>query len=169
MREWYRKWYDIDVPLNQGAVTGGCMWRRNGTCVMGSGMGGRMTDLVPLGNAAQFDKEFIDQMIPHHQIAIMMAGMVQNSEHREMRALGSSIIRFQSVDVNQMRARYSTWYGMEFRSFPDWYELGFRCWNSLVVCCAPWGYPKSLSGYVASQLRSPYFNSSVSLHGENDP
>ncbi len=76
-----------------------------------------MTDLVQLGNATRFDKEFIEQMVPHHQMAIMMAGMVQNSEHREMRVLGSSIIRSQSAEINQMRVWYSTWYGMEVSDF----------------------------------------------------
>ena len=108
MREWYRAWYGIDVPVYHGAVAGNRMGRGNGI-----GMSGSMTDLVQLGNATRFDKEFIEQMVPHHQMAIMMAGMVQNSKHREMRVLSSSIIRSQSAEVNQMRVWYSTWYGME--------------------------------------------------------
>ena len=123
MREWYRAWYGIDVPIYQGAVIGGRMRRGNGIGMMGGGMSGSNTDLVQLGNATHFDKEFIEQMVPHHQMAIMMAGMVQNSEHREMRVLGSSIIRSQSAEVNQMRAWYFTWYGMEV---PGLFRMGMN-------------------------------------------
>jgi len=123
MREWYRAWYGIDVPVYQGAVTGDRMGRGNGIGMMGGGMSGSMTDLVQLGNATRFDKEFIEQIVPHHQMAIMMAGMVQNSEHREMRVLGSSIIRSQSAEVNQMRVWYSTWYGLEV---PGLFRMGMN-------------------------------------------
>ena len=99
------------------------MGRGNGIGMMGGGMSGSMTDLVQSGNATRFDKEFIEQMVPHHQIAIMMAGMVQNFEHREMRVLGSSIIRSQSAEVNQMRAWYFTWYGMEV---PGLFRMGLN-------------------------------------------
>ena len=123
MREWYGVWYGIDVPEYQGAVTDGRMWQGNGIGMMGSGMRGRMTDLVKLENAPRFDKEFIEQMVPHHQMAIMMAGMVQNSEHREMRVLGGSIIRSQNAEINQMRVWYSTWYGMEV---PGLFRMGMN-------------------------------------------
>jgi uncharacterized protein (DUF305 family) len=72
-----------------------------------------MTDLGQLRNATQFDKEFIEQMIPHHQMAIMMARMISDSDHKEMRELGSSIIRSQGAEVEQMQAWYVTWYGTQ--------------------------------------------------------
>jgi len=73
MHEWYRSWYGIDVPINQGVMIGGRMRRGSGIGMMGGGISGSNTDLVQLGNATNFDKEFIEQMIPHHQMAIMMA------------------------------------------------------------------------------------------------
>ena len=123
MRQWYRAWYGIDVPVYRGAVTGGRMQRGNGIGMMRRGTSGSMTDLVQLGNATRFDKEFIEQMVPHHQMAVMMAGMVQNSEHREMRVLGSSIIRSQGAEINQMRVWYSTWYDMEVS---DLFRMGMN-------------------------------------------
>jgi uncharacterized protein (DUF305 family) len=122
MRDWYKAWYGIDVPQYQGRAAGGRVWG-TGAGMMTGGMGGSMTDLVQLGNATIFDKEFIEQMIPHHQMAIMMSGMVQNSEHKEMRELGSSIIRSQSAEVNQMRAWYFTWYGTEV---PGFFPMGMN-------------------------------------------
>ena len=37
-------------------------------------MGGK-EDMTDLENTSDFDKAFIEQMIPHHQLAIMMAQM----------------------------------------------------------------------------------------------
>jgi len=111
MRGWYREWYGIDVPAISGA--GGMGMMGGGSGMMG-GMDGNMTDLLILGNATSFDKEFIEQMIPHHQTAIMMARMVtENAEHEEIRSLGSSIIRSQSAEVDMMQGWYRTWYGSE--------------------------------------------------------
>jgi uncharacterized protein (DUF305 family) len=92
--------------------------RGSGTGMMGGGNDGSMTDLVQLGNATRFDKEFIEQMVPHHQMAIMMAHMTLNSDHQEMRELGSSIIRSQSAEVEQMQEWYYTWYGTQVPGFP---------------------------------------------------
>jgi uncharacterized protein (DUF305 family) len=114
MRDWYRAWYGTDVPVYPGAVVGGVMNRGGSSSgMMRDGMGGSMTDLEQLRNATQFDKEFIEQMVPHHQMAIMMARMTLNSDHQEMRELGSSIIRSQSAEVEQMQAWYVTWYGAQ--------------------------------------------------------
>jgi uncharacterized protein (DUF305 family) len=118
MRSWYKEWYGTDVPEYEDAMMGGGMSRRgSGTGMMGGGKDGSMTDLVQLGNATRFDKEFIEQMVPHHQMAIMMAHMTLNSDHQEMRELGSSIIRSQSAEVEQMQEWYYMWYGTQVPGF----------------------------------------------------
>ena len=118
MRSWYKAWYGTDVPEYEDAMMGGGMNRRgSGTGMMSGGTGGSMTDLAQLGNATRFDKEFIEQMVPHHQMAIMMAQMTLNSDHQEMRELGSSIIRSQSAEVEQMQEWYSLWYGTQVPGF----------------------------------------------------
>jgi uncharacterized protein (DUF305 family) len=119
MRTWYKAWYGTDVPEYKVAMMGGggMNWRRNGTGMMSGGMGERMTDLVQLGNATPFDKEFIEQMVPHHQMAIMMAQMTLSSDRKEMRDLGISIIRTQSSEVDQMQEWYYTWYGTQVKGF----------------------------------------------------
>jgi uncharacterized protein (DUF305 family) len=82
---------------------------------MGRGMGGMMgdsTDIKTLENAKPFDKEFIEQMIPHHQMAIMMATMLlQGTDRDEMKTLAQAIIDAQSREIDQMRSWYSSWYG----------------------------------------------------------
>lgn len=118
MREWYRAWYGTDVPADPGQQGHGMGMMGGGPGMGmgmgGSGMGGNMTDLGKLARAPQFDKEFIEQMIPHHTMAIMMARMMtQNSRHAEIRELGSSIIRTQSAEVELMQRWYRAWYGQE--------------------------------------------------------
>lgn len=105
MRQWYKEWYGTDVPASSGRM----------------GHGGMMntTDLNKLENAKPFDKEFIEQMVPHHQMAIMMAQMVLNNSNRpEIRNLASSIIKTQSAEIAEMRQWYKEWYGTDVPTGP---------------------------------------------------
>jgi uncharacterized protein (DUF305 family) len=70
-----------------------------------------MTDIEQLKNSDPFDKAFIEEMVPHHRMAIMMAQRVSNSDKSEIRELANSIIRTQSDEINQMKAWYQEWYG----------------------------------------------------------
>ena len=65
MRAWYRSWYGQDITTGNFS-SGGMM--SGGGMHMGGGQ-----DLDTLRRAEDFDREFIEQMIPHHQMAIMMA------------------------------------------------------------------------------------------------
>jgi uncharacterized protein (DUF305 family) len=49
-------------------------------------------------------------MIPHHKMAVMMAGMVVDSERPEMRNLAKSILQTQSDEIERMRQWDQTWY-----------------------------------------------------------
>jgi len=106
MREWYKLWYDADVPensLSPGRGMGGSMMMRGG-------MMGDATDMDALENAKPFDKEFIEQMIPHHQMAVMMASMLLQSTNRpEMKELAQNIILAQTKEINEMRQWYKDW------------------------------------------------------------
>lgn len=96
MRHWYKKWYGTDVPnssmMNQAMMS--------------------VTDLNKLKKAKPFDKEFIKQMVPHHQMAVMMAQMaLKDAKHPEIRNLARSIIKSQSAEIAEMRMWYKKWYG----------------------------------------------------------
>ncbi|MFB8787618.1 MAG: DUF305 domain-containing protein [Potamolinea sp.] len=67
-------------------------------------------DIDPLKNAADFDKAFIEQMIPHPKMAVMMTAMILDSNHPEMRNLAKDIIRTQSSEIEQMQQLYQSWY-----------------------------------------------------------
>ncbi|MBD1854728.1 MULTISPECIES: DUF305 domain-containing protein [Leptolyngbya] len=121
MQTWYKQWYGATVPQwqpgmgikspsNQLARSAGSPgW---GMGMMGHrGMMGMRTDLVALQNAKDFDRTFIEEMIPHHQMAVMMAQMVlTNSQHPEIQRLAESIVKTQTAEINQMQQWYQTWY-----------------------------------------------------------
>ena len=82
MRTWYRQWFGGDVPT---MTRGGGMGMGGGMgCCSGIGMMG--TSLAALKNAADFDRAFIEQMLPHHRMGVMMASMAQNnSQHPQLK------------------------------------------------------------------------------------
>ena len=118
MRTWYKQWFGKEVAArsmndmgmmgdhhNQGQGTGSGMMGQ-GQCMMGQGQGmmSTKTDLDALKKAPDFDKEFVRQMIPHHQMAVMMAKMAsERASHPEIRTLAQSIITSQSAEIAQMQ------------------------------------------------------------------
>ena len=71
----------------------------NGGGMMGSHM---MSSLDEEGKS--FDLQFIDQMIPHHEGALMSSEhMISNSKHPEMRQLYEDIQNSQSEQIEQMQ------------------------------------------------------------------
>src|SRR3989338_5050684 len=93
MRAWYQSWFDSappegGMPARQSLGAGGGMH-------MG-GMTGEIDDLEAT-SAAEFDREFMEQMIPHHEMAIMMAQMLATATERaEMQELADNIIASQA-------------------------------------------------------------------------
>ena len=105
MEEWYQSWFGNDVSNISSSMGQGM------GMMMKGGMRGNETDTKTLENAKPFDKEFIEQMIPHHQMAVMMAQMLLRSTNRpEMKQLAENIITSQTREINQMREWYNTWY-----------------------------------------------------------
>ncbi len=99
MRGWYQTWYGSAPP------SGGM-----GMMHMG-GMTGD-PDVLKSVSAADFDREFINEMIPHHEMAVTMAQMLAaGTERGEMRQLASNIITSQSNEIEMMRGWLKSWYG----------------------------------------------------------
>lgn len=60
--------------------------------------------------ANDFDLEFIRQMIPHHEGAVLMAkAAVKDSERPELRAMAESIIKSQESEIARMRDWEAAW------------------------------------------------------------
>jgi uncharacterized protein (DUF305 family) len=101
MRQWYREWYGIDVPAGRAGRRG----------MMGGMMGGE-AGLERLQTADVFDKVFIEEMVPHHRMGVMMASMAGSATLRpEIRDLTAAIIESQSAEIDQMLEWYRAWYG----------------------------------------------------------
>jgi len=105
MNGWYQDWFGNTVPKVSTGIMGGGMMSQSGMH-----MGGQ-EDMIVLENASDFDKAFIEAMIPHHQLAIMMANMLQSGTNRpEMQQLAKNIISSQSKEIQQMQGWYAQWY-----------------------------------------------------------
>lgn len=94
MRAWYKAWYGTDVPV----VTMPMM---------------NHVEATTLDGAKPFDKLFIEQMVPHHEMAVQMSTMaLTGAKQPELRTLLQSIVTSQQAEINSMRDWYQTWYGV---------------------------------------------------------
>lgn len=60
---------------------------------------------------AEFDKAFIDEMIPHHQGAVVMAEMVlKQTDRKELQDLARAIIEAQNKEIKQMSDWRAAWF-----------------------------------------------------------
>jgi uncharacterized protein (DUF305 family) len=102
MRQWYQAWYGAEVPPSFMAQM-----------PMHASMDPRALD-----GAQPFDKSFIELMIPHHVMAVMMSShMLAGVQQPELRALLESIVASQSAEIQQMQQWYRDWYGQDLPSY----------------------------------------------------
>ena len=106
MTLWYKNWFGKDVPKGSMGMMGGGM-------MSGSGMHmGGQEDMKSLEAATDFDKAFLEAMIPHHQLALMMVQMLESgTNRREMIELAKNITVSQSKEIKDMQGWYTEWYG----------------------------------------------------------
>ncbi|MDP3685199.1 MAG: DUF305 domain-containing protein [bacterium] len=108
MKTWYKEWFGREVPTGTQVMGQHGMMGGRG---MHMGMMGNESDIQRLEQAANFDRVFIEEMIPHHQMAVMMASMLKNGTQRaEMRQLTDDIIAAQTREIVQMRQWYDAWF-----------------------------------------------------------
>jgi uncharacterized protein (DUF305 family) len=88
----------------------------DGVMMQGMDMASMTMDMAPQIKdlwlvEADFDKAFIDAMIPHHQSAIDAAEMaLDNAEHPEIQELAQAIIDAQQREIDEMTAWREEWY-----------------------------------------------------------
>jgi len=115
MRRWYRQWYGQEVP----ALTAATLQKLPGSPRGAMGMGGAMgmkqcgaTSLSALAPGPNFERGFLDRMIHHHQMGVMMAAMaLGTTQHPELRRLQEAMVRVQSEEIRQMVQWSGSWYG----------------------------------------------------------
>ena len=106
MTSWYKTWFGKNVPMvNAGMMSGGMMSE--------SGMHmGSQEDMKALETATDFDKAFLEAMIPHYQLALMMVQMLEAGTDRpEMIQLAKYVTVSQSKEIQDMQGWYKVWYG----------------------------------------------------------
>ena len=110
MRTWRGDWY--------GATRDGALPNMMSGGMMGSGMMGGMMNRDQMrqmmGANADFDRMFLQMMIPHHEGAIAMAQQaLTQAEHPEIKTLAQSIITTQQTEITEMRGYLRVWYGTQ--------------------------------------------------------
>lgn len=98
MKQWYKDWYGTEVP------------EQSGVTMMGGSMMSSQAGVDSLNAATDFDKAFLEEMIPHHQMAVMMANMLDQGTNRpEMEKLAGDIIDAQTKEINDMKSWQTKW------------------------------------------------------------
>lgn len=83
-----------------------------GTMMSAEAVSAMARETEALAISSDFDREFIVDMIPHHEGAITMARRLQvDGQSSELRELSRAIIGAQTKEIAQMRAWYEEWYG----------------------------------------------------------
>ena len=103
MRTWQKEWgYKETMGGGHGSHGGA-----------GMDMGG---DMVEMQNKLQgltgeaYDKEFLKQMIIHHEQAIEMSQYAEtNAKHQEIKDLASSVMSEQKTEIDQMKQWQKDW------------------------------------------------------------
>jgi uncharacterized protein (DUF305 family) len=118
MRAWYQAWYGTaDVPQGwmdqmHDAMTQALPGRPGPGAGSFGGPAAMHADPASIDGVQPFDKAFIEHMVPHHQMAVMMSTMaLRNAEQPELRQLLQSIISDQQAEIQQMLTWYQQWYG----------------------------------------------------------
>ncbi|CAN5214103.1 DUF305 domain-containing protein [soil metagenome] len=107
MKKWYSTWFAKELTDSKEENENDGMMGNRGIQM---GMMGNDTDMNDLKNANDFDRTFIEEMIPHHQMAIMMATMLKAGTTRpEMQKLADSIIAAQTAEITQMKQWLIDW------------------------------------------------------------
>lgn len=77
------------------------------------GMGG--SSGVNIGDSDRIDEHFIEEMIPHHEDAILMSEIaLSRAKKEEVRKLAQNIITNQTKEIKDMKNWYKEWFGREY-------------------------------------------------------
>jgi len=125
MKAWRKAWYgSADMPMMHGSMQGmqhgsmdGMKMAGDKMMMPGEMMGLPMKGEMDMGKlkharGRDFDRMFLQMMIPHHAGAIMMADeALKVTGRRELRRLAANIIDSQAKEIGDMRAMYHRWFG----------------------------------------------------------
>ncbi|MCA9336163.1 DUF305 domain-containing protein [Candidatus Saccharibacteria bacterium] len=103
MREWQKEWGYKET------MSGGHMSHSGAGMDMGGDMVEMMNKLKDL-KGEEYDKEFLKQMILHHEQAIEMSRYAEtNANHQELKDLAREVIAAQTKEIEQMKQWQQEW------------------------------------------------------------
>src|SRR6266498_3087076 len=106
MQQWRSDWY--------GATSTGTMPGMMNSGMMGTSMMNRDQMRQVMGANADFDRMFLQMMIPHHAGAISMAQQaLAQAEHPEIKTLAQGIVTTQQTQITEMQGYLRDWYGAQ--------------------------------------------------------
>lgn len=69
---------------------------------------------APTPRQAHFEVRFLENMIDHHAMAVIMAQMcIEKAAHQELRQTCQTIIATQTAEIQQMQGWLRSWYGVD--------------------------------------------------------
>jgi uncharacterized protein (DUF305 family) len=99
MKRWREQWYAGKPPALNMEMAG-----------MNDSMKGMDMTKMNASSGAAFDSEFVNQMTPHHQGAIVMAReALTKAEHAEIKTLANQIIQAQEAEIKTMQDWKAKW------------------------------------------------------------
>lgn len=105
MQQWRNDWYGASSTGTMPSMMNGGMM---------SSMMNRDQMRQMMGANTDFDRMFLQMMIPHHQAAISMAQQALNqAEHPELKTLAQSIVTTQQAEISEMQSYLRDWYGVQ--------------------------------------------------------
>jgi len=103
MKTWRQQWYGSATTPSMDHMP----------MLPGLTMSMGMANMNTLKKANPFDKAFIMDMMPHHQLAIDAATLeLAHGSHQQLKNLALSIIKGQSREEGLMQAYLDLWYGV---------------------------------------------------------
>ncbi len=99
MKKWREQWFAGRPPALNMEMAG-----------MADSMRGMDMTKMSQANGNSFDAEFVNQMIPHHEGAIVMAReALAKAEHAEIKTMANQIIQSQEAEIKQMQNWKTQW------------------------------------------------------------
>jgi uncharacterized protein (DUF305 family) len=111
LRSWRMEWFGSEEtpPMSAMPMLQGMSMDMPGHDMHGATMDMEQ-DIRDLENASDFDREFLEAMIVHHEMAVEASEIVVAGEVRaEIKALAEDVIADQRAEIQQMEAWLASW------------------------------------------------------------
>jgi uncharacterized protein (DUF305 family) len=100
------------VAVGVGVGIGAAVWAGDGHGDEATSAHDAQTSVMTMADGGMDERDFLEQMVPHHESALAMAQFaVEQAQRPEVRQLAEGIIAAQNDEIAEMRDLYRSWYG----------------------------------------------------------